>query len=220
MGEAPGDRAGYRVAELENLPRIPLEDGSWRPVRRELGVTAFGVNGYSAAEPGAPLIEEHDETSSGAGGHEELYVTVSGAAEFTVAGERVPLATGGLLLVEPEVRRSAVATAPDTTVLVIGGRTGAAMPPSPFEYWYAAIPTHEAGDHERAYAIAAEGLEHYPEHGSLHYALACEAALLGERDRALTHLRTAFTNDPRTREWARDDADLDSLRDDPLLDAG
>lgn len=68
MPETP---AGYRVAELGALPRVPLEDGAWRPVRHELGITAFGVNGYSADEPGAPLIEEHDETSPGAGGHED-----------------------------------------------------------------------------------------------------------------------------------------------------
>ena len=33
-------------------------------------------------------------------------------------------------------------------------------PPSPFEYWYLAEPAYRAGDYERAYAIAAEGLEH------------------------------------------------------------
>jgi tetratricopeptide (TPR) repeat protein len=122
-----------------------------------------------------------------------------------------------MILIEPGVVREATAATDDATVLVIGGRPGTAMPPSPFEYWYAAIPAHEAGDYRRAYEIAAEGLEPYPDHGTLHYVLACELALLGERDRALEHLRTAFANDPRTREWARTDSDLDSLRDDPLL---
>jgi mannose-6-phosphate isomerase-like protein (cupin superfamily) len=207
----------YRIVDLDSLDSVPLEQGIWHPVRRALGVTGFGINAYSATEPGAPLIEEHDETSPGAGGHEELYFLVRGSARFEIDGETVEASAGTMILIEPEVRRKATATSEDATVVVIGGRRGAAMPPSPFEYWYAAIPAHEAGDHRRAYEIAAEGLEHYPEHGTLHYALACEAALVGERERALEHLRTAFAEDPRTREWARTDSDLDGLREDPLL---
>jgi hypothetical protein len=208
---------GYRVVDLDSLERVPLEEGVWRPVRRRLGVTAFGVNAYSADAPGDALIEEHDETSPGAGGHEELYLVVRGRANFEVGEESMEAGEGTMILIAPGVRRRATAASPGATVMVIGGRPGSAMPPSPFEYWYAAIPAHEAGDHGRAYEIAAEGLEHYPDHGTLHYALACELALLGERERALAHLRTAFENDSRTREWAREDSDLDSLRDDPLL---
>jgi hypothetical protein len=207
----------YRVASLESLERIPLEEGVWRPVRRALGVTAFGINAYTAEAEGAALIERHDETSPGAGGHEELYIVARGAAAFVIDGERVEAAEGTMILIEPGVVREATAATDDATVLVIGGRPGTAMPPSPFEYWYAAIPAHEAGDHRRAYEIAAAGLGPYPEHGTLHYVLACELALLGARDQALEHLRTAFANDPRTREWARTESELDSLRDDPLL---
>jgi mannose-6-phosphate isomerase-like protein (cupin superfamily) len=207
----------YRVVDLDSLDSVPLEEGVWHPIRRALGVTAFGINAYSANEAGAPLIEEHDETSPGAGGHEELYFVVRGTATFEVGGDIVEAGPGTMILIEPAVRRKATATSDDAMVAVIGGREGAAMPPSPFEYWYAAIPAHEAGEHERAYEIAAEGLEHYPEHGTLHYALGCEAAMSGDRERALEHLRTAFANDPRTREWARSDSDLDGLRDDPLL---
>jgi mannose-6-phosphate isomerase-like protein (cupin superfamily) len=208
---------GFQVVDLDSLERVRLEEGIWRPVRRALGVTAFGINAYSADEVGDPLIEDHDETSPGAGRHQELYLVARGQARFEVAGERVDAGEGTMVLVEPGVRRRAIAASPGATVIVIGGRPGSAMPPSPFEYWYAAIPAHEAGEHRRAYEIAAEGLEHYPDHGTLHYALACEAALAGDRRRALDHLRTAFANDPRTREWARTEPDLDGLRDDPLL---
>jgi mannose-6-phosphate isomerase-like protein (cupin superfamily) len=207
----------YRIVDLDSLESVPLEEGVWHPIRRVLGVTAFGINAYSANEAGAPLIEEHDETSPGAGGHEELYFVIRGTATFEVGDDTVEASAGTMILIEPAVRRKATATSDDAMVAVIGGREGAAMPPSPFEYWYAAIPAHEAGEHARAYEIAAEGLEHHPDHGTLHYALACEAALAGDRERALGHLRTAFANDPRTREWARTDSDLDGLRDDPLL---
>jgi hypothetical protein len=208
---------GHRVTHVDELERVPLDHGVWRPIRRALGVTAFGINACTAESAGDSLIEPHDETSPGAGGHEELYVVVEGAATFTVGGEEVDAPAGTLVLVEPETRREAVAAADATTVLVVGGKPGAAMPPSPFEYWYAAIPAEADGDYERAYAIAAEGLEHWPDHGTLHYALACYSAREGRADRAIDHLHTAFANDPRTREWARDESDLNSARDDPAF---
>lgn len=205
----------YKVLALKDLERVPLDHGVWRPVRRALGVTAFGINAYTADHAGDTLIEPHDETSPGAGGHEELYLTATGRASFTVANQKVDAPAGTMLLVEPGTPREAVAAEDSTTVLVIGGRPGAAMPPSPFEYWYSAIPASAAGDFERAYAVVGEGLEHWPNHGSIHYVLGCYAARLGRHKQALEHLRTAFAEDPRTREWAADDSDLDAIRDDP-----
>ena len=209
--------AAYKVLALADLERVPLEHGTWRPVRRPLGVTAFGINAYTADRAGDSLIEPHDETSPGAGGHEEQYLTDAGRATFTVAGETIDAPTGTMVLLEPETRREARAAEDSTTVLVIGGRPGAAMPPSPFEYWYSAIPAEQAGDFERAYRIVAEGLEHWPNHGSIHYALACYAARMDRRDQALVHLRIAFAENPRTRGWAANDSDLDALRDDPAF---
>jgi mannose-6-phosphate isomerase-like protein (cupin superfamily) len=207
----------YRVTTLAELERVPLDAGVWRPIRRALGVSGFWINAYSADNAGEPVIEPHDELSPGAGGHEELYLVVEGAARFTVGGEGIDAPAGTMVLVEPRTRREAVAAADGTTVLVVGGPPGAAMPPSPFEFWYAAIPAEQDGDFERAYEVAGEGLAHHPEHGTLHYALACYAARAGRHEQALEHIRTAFENDPRTREWAAEDSDLDSIRDDPAF---
>ena len=202
----------YAVAHIDALERARLaEAGWWRPVRRTLGLTAVGANAYTADVAGAPLIEPHDELSPGAGGHEELYVVLTGAATFTVADETIEAPAGTLLRVGVGVPRSAVASAAATTVLVVGGRPQAAMPPSPFEYWYAAQPAHDAGDYERAIAIASEGLAHYAEHGGLNYQLACFHALAGDTDEAARHLRIAFEANPRTRAWAEDDHDLDGV---------
>ena len=66
-----------RVARIDELERIDVAGVHWRPIRRRLGVQAFGINGYSA-DAGELLIEEHDETGAGAGAHEELYVVVTG----------------------------------------------------------------------------------------------------------------------------------------------
>jgi mannose-6-phosphate isomerase-like protein (cupin superfamily) len=190
-----------------------MEDGVWRPIRRPFGITGFSANAYTADATGEPLIEPHDETSAGSGAHEELYIVLQGRAAFTVDGEQLDAPAGTLVFAAPGERREAVAAEPDTTVLVVGGGPGDALPVSPFEYWYAAQPAYDAGDYERATAIASEGLADHPDNGTLHYVLACLRALAGDREGAVEHIRIAFEQDPRTRAWAAEDADLDSIRD-------
>ncbi|MEJ7792795.1 MAG: hypothetical protein WKF65_12585 [Gaiellaceae bacterium] len=209
--------APFTHTDLETLERIENEGLVWRPVRRTLGVTAFGINGYTADRAGDALIEPHDETSPGAGGHEELYLVARGSAHFTVGDRQLVAPAGTMLLVPVGARRAAVAAEPDTTVLVIGGRPGGGLPASPFEYWYAAQAAVNEGDYGQAVAIASEGLDDWPVHGHLNYQLACYHALAGKRDHALRHLRLAFANNPATREWAATDDDLVDVRDDPSL---
>jgi mannose-6-phosphate isomerase-like protein (cupin superfamily) len=204
----------FQVTRIDELERIPLEGKQWRPIRRALGVSGFGINAYTAAEAGDEVIEPHDETSAGAGGHEELYLVVSGTAEFTIEGERVEAPAGTVILIPVAAHRVATATEPETTVLVIGGVPGS-LPVSPFEYWYAAQAPYSRGDYDEAVAVASEGLTDYPEHPTLHYQLACYNALAGHRDEALEHLRTAEAGNPQVLEWANGDPDLDSIRDDP-----
>jgi tetratricopeptide (TPR) repeat protein len=204
----------FTVTRIDDLERIPLEHGQWRPIRRALGVTGFGINAYTAAKAGDEVIEPHDETSAGAGGHEELYLVVSGAAEFVIDGERVAAPAGSLILVGVSTHRVAIATEDETTVLVIGGVPGSALPVSPFEYWYAAQGPYARGDYEEAFAIASEGLADYPEHPTLRYQLACYAALAGRPDEALEHFAVAARANPKVVEWASDDPDLDAIRGD------
>jgi Cupin domain len=211
---------GHRVVHVDELERIDATGhGWWRPVRRRLGLTGFGANASTADHAGDPVVEPHDERSPGAGGHQELYVVLAGRATFTVDGEEVDAPQGTLLAVEPGVHRRAVATEDATTVLVVGGPPGAALPVSPFEYWYAAQPHYLAGDYARAIELAAEGLEEHPGHAQIHYQLACFRALDGDREGGLADLIAAVAADPRTAEWAAGDADLDSIRDDPRFPA-
>lgn len=216
--QADQSRRGFTITSLDELDRIPLEDSHWRPVRRTLGVTAFGINGYTA-NAGEEVIEPHDETSAGAGGHEELYAVVAGAAEFTADGERLEAPTGTLVRVDVGVHRSAIATQDETTVLVIGGAPGAALPVSPFEYWYAAQGPYSRGDYAGAIEVASDGLADYPEHPSLHYQLACYHSLAGDSDRAVEHLATAAAGNPEVLDWAADDADLNAIRAHPRFPA-
>lgn len=202
----------YRLTRIDDLERIPLEAGIWRPIRRTLGMTSVALNAYTGAKAGDEVIEPHDETSAGAGGHEELYLVVSGEAAFEIAGEAVDAPAGSMLLVDVGTHRAATAKADETTVLVIGGPPGAALPVSPFEHWYAAEPAYLAGEYDRAYEIASAGLADYPEHPSLNYQLACYRALAGNAEDALRHFQIAAAANPDVITWAADDDDLDSIR--------
>ena len=46
------------------------------PVRRTFGITAFGINAYTA-KTGEHVVEEHDESRLG---HEEVYAVIAGRA--------------------------------------------------------------------------------------------------------------------------------------------
>ena len=207
-----------RVAHLDELERIEAAEVVYMPIRRRLGVRAFGINAYTAANAGDQVIERHNETGAGAGAHEELYLVISGRAEFTVSGEGVDAPAGTLVFV-PDLasERAAIAREPDTTVVVIGAPVAAPLPTSPFEYWFAAAPAYRSGDYDGAIAIASQGLREWPDHPVINYQLACYHALAGRRAEALAHLATAVAGEPRTAGWAADDADFDSIRDDPAF---
>jgi tetratricopeptide (TPR) repeat protein len=210
----------YRAVHVSDLEDVSVAGVHLRPVRRPLGITAFGTNAYSA-DAGQHLIEEHDEAGGGAGRHEELYVVLTGHARFTVDGEDVDAPAGTLVFCpEPGTLRAAVALEDGTTALVVGGPAGAGGPVSAWEWYMAAAPYTERGDWEGAYDFAAQGLPDHPAHPSLEYNLACFAAMAGHRERALEHLRKAVELKPDVLEWAADDSDLDPVRDDPAFPRG
>ena len=209
-----------RVARIQEIQPIAVVGGAlqWRPVRRTLGIEAFGINAY-AADAGELVVEEHDETGDGAGHHEELYVVVTGRATFTVDGEEIDATVGTcVFLDDAKERRGARAVEDGTTVLAIGGERGAPFRVSPWEFAFAGAPALREKRYEDAKASLLEGLEHHPDNLGLVYDLACVEALMGDREAALGHLEQAFEN-PRFREWARQDSDLESLRDDPRFRA-
>jgi tetratricopeptide (TPR) repeat protein len=211
-----------RVAHIDEIPFAPMADGAiaWHPVRRTLGIGAFGVNAYSAAVPGDALIEEHDELGPGAGRHEELYVVIRGHARFTVDGEPVDAPAGTLVFVpDPSSRRSAVAFAEHTAVLVVGGRPGEAYGPSPWEDAVLAAVYAQQGEEAMARGAVATALAAHPDNPRVLYNVACAEALIGEREAALEHLARAVAIEPEAGEWARDDRDFDAIRDDPRFAA-
>ena len=208
---------------------LALDEGEWGPaiapgaedsgrtrlgVRRDLGITAFGVNAYRAPV-GAEVIREHYEAGIGASLQEELYVVLHGRADFTVDGDEIDAPAGGLVYVRPEAKRGAVAKEDGTTVLAIGGTPGKAFEPAPPELGEA-MEAYNAGDYETAVAKQLKVLEQRPDNALVLFNAACfEARLGGRTDDAIAHLERAVKADERVKELIRTDEDLDSIREDP-----
>jgi mannose-6-phosphate isomerase-like protein (cupin superfamily) len=209
--------APYDVARVDELESFPGPGTlRWRPIRRRFGLTAFGINAYTADEAGRDVVEEHTEETYG---HEEVYVVVAGRATFTLAGETFDAPTGTIVVIrDPKTKRHAAAAEPGTTVLAVGGRPGA-HDPSAWEWSFAAYGYHQQGDTERGIAELREALEGGPKpdtRARLLYDLACLECLAGRGgETAVGYLLEAVELDAKYRRFASDDSDLDAIRDDP-----
>ncbi|HZS23726.1 MAG TPA: tetratricopeptide repeat protein [Gaiellaceae bacterium] len=206
-----------KTLHLDEIEGVPVFGTLvWKPVRKTLGVSAFGINAYTAASAGDEVVERHDETQLG---HEEIYAVVAGHATFTVDGEDVDAPAGTLVyLDDPAQTRHAVAKVAGTTVLAIGGVPGT-HESSPWEYFFPALPAMREGDYDTAKRIIRDGLEAKPGDAALLYNLACVEALAGDHDAALEHLNAAVDARPGYLEGARDDEDFAAIRDDPRFPA-
>jgi tetratricopeptide (TPR) repeat protein len=201
--------SGYEVASLADVESLP-GPGSlrWTPLRKHFGITAFGINAYTATEVGQDVVEEHDETRLG---HEELYLVLSGRATFVLDGDEVDLPAGSaVFLRDPNVRRYARAAEAGTTVLALGGKPGQ-HEISAWEYFFAAYAYAE-DDPERALAEIDAGLAQKPDHPALFYHRACLNAKAGRLEEARAELDRALELDPTLKTWADEDEDLAQLR--------
>ena len=208
----------FSVTQLDDLDRIPIgETGlEWRPIRRQFGLRAFGMNAYSSSRVGGEVVEEHHEEYLG---HEEVYVVVRGHATFHLDGEDVDARAGTVVVLrDPSVRRGATAVDADTIVLAVGGKPGEAFTPSAWESYFSAAPLAREGRYDDAVALMLADADAYPDHPGFLYNLACYEALANSREDALTHLARAVELNPRFVEFAAKDSDFESLRDDPRFD--
>lgn len=201
--------SGFEIASLAGIESLPGPGTlRWTPLRRHFGITAFGLNAYTATEAGQDVVEEHTEERLG---HEEVYVVVSGRATFVLDGEEHEVAAGSLVFLrDPSVKRYARAEEPGTTVLAIGGKPGQ-HEISAWEYFFAA---HAVADEDPARGLAEidAGLAERPDHPALHYHRACMLVRLDRLAEARTHLDRAIEIDPFFAEHAAKDDGLAPLR--------
>ena len=113
MSVTTGD--GDAVAHLEDLG----EGHGFRKVRKELGVTAFGVNAIVVPPGFVSGFHFHDE-------QEELYVVLSGELEIEFGdGTKHRLRPGGMARVDaPTHRRVLNVGEGDAVYLCAGGKDG------------------------------------------------------------------------------------------------
>jgi len=208
---------GYATVQLGQVEAVEGFGGvAFKPLRRLLGIEAFGVAAWVAG-PGERLVVDHAE--EGEDGQEELYLVLSGSAEFVIGEEEVVLTAGGCVAVRPGVRRSARAVDANTVVLAVGAPLGRAFRAWGWEYSADALPFWRRGEYAQAAAVYSAALRQYPDSPPLLYNLACCEALAGRRVEALDHLAQAIAILPRMRSHAQTDDDLGSIRDDPRFPA-
>jgi quercetin dioxygenase-like cupin family protein len=106
---------GYAVGSLDGIG----EGYGFRKVRRELGVTAFGVNAIVLPAGWETGGHYHDE-------QEELYFVHRGTIEMTFGdGDTHVLAEGGFARVDPAtVRRIHNIGDGDAAYVIVGGKDG------------------------------------------------------------------------------------------------
>ena len=206
-----GDERSFRVLSILDEDPVALEGGAlqWIPLRRRLGIGAFGTNAYRVAKTGDTVIEEHIESP----GQEELYVVISGRVKFEIGDEEVVAAAGGAIFIaEPELKRHGVALEDDTAVLAVGGWRDKPYHSLPWEPIYLAQEAMRAGD----WATAAETIEREAgeqrDSAPVRYRLAVCRAHNGEDGAAIEELRRAIEVNPGLHERAESEAAFASLR--------
>jgi hypothetical protein len=207
--------SGYAVAHLDEIDEMNDGRCPWRPVRHHFGITAFGVNAWTARDAGDRIINEHDESEPDS--NEELYLVLRGRAVFELDGDRVVAPAGTLVFARPGVKRTAVAEEPETTIIALGGTPGKAYEPHGWELWAPIRPLYEAGEYAEVADRLGVLVEADPQYALLFYNLACCESLAGRTTDAVDHLRRAITMSERSRAYATDDADFDPIRDEPAF---
>lgn len=204
----------YSISRLDEIDEIDDGRAPFRPIRHHFGISSFGVNSFTGHKTGDRIINEHTEE----GEQEELYVVLEGRARFELDGESVDAPAGTLVFAAPGVKRTAFAEEDGTTLVVVGGTRGESYTVFGWELWAPFQTLYNEGRHAAAADAARDAIEAHPEYAGTFYNLACCEALAGRKDDAMRHLRHAYGTSPeQTRGWAKDDSDLDSLRDEPEL---
>ena len=197
---------------VDEVPSIKVAgELRWKPIRRTLGIEAFGMNAYTAEHAGEDVVERHSEENLR---HEEVYIVLAGRASFELDGDTLDAPAGTIVFLrDPTVRRYATAVEPGTTVLAVGGKPGEAYTPSAWEWYFEAERFRDPLDTEASLRLMDEANERFPDHVGVVYSTACWEALAGRPDDAWETLQRAIELDPTVVAWAAGDDDLASIRD-------
>jgi tetratricopeptide (TPR) repeat protein len=92
---------------------------------------------------------------------------------------------------------------------------GKAYQATGWELWATVWPLYEAGKYDEAADRASELIGPDSPYPNLLFNLACVESLAGRKEAALEHLGQAVERSEELRALAREDSDLDAIRDEP-----
>ncbi len=205
--------AGYAVTRLDQIEELADADSFYRPVRLQLGITAFGATAWTGHTAGALVINEHDPGDPTA--DQELFLVMRGHARFEIDGDGVDAPAGTFVFAPPGATRRAYAEEAETVILLIEGTPGKGYEARGWELWAPLAPMYYAGRYAEVADALRAAVEAHPEYGMLFFNLACCESFMGRPSEAIVHLRRAIELSEEFREDARSDADLDAIRDEP-----
>ncbi|HEX6584371.1 MAG TPA: hypothetical protein VF056_12280 [Thermoleophilaceae bacterium] len=111
------DYAVRRIDDMEAIVR-----GSFKKARAELGISSFGLQVIDFP-PNVDGYPEHDHAQDG---QEEVYVTMRGAGEIDIEGERIAIDPETMVRVSAGTKRKLYPGDEGMRVLVVGGVPGEA----------------------------------------------------------------------------------------------
>ena len=203
------------VAHLDEIEEFADAGCHYRPIRHHLGITAFGVTAWSARAAGERVINEHDEDDPTA--DQELFLVLRGHAVFEVDGDRVDAPAGTLVFAPPRTKRTALATEAGTTILAVEGTPGKAFEARGWELWAPLAPRYAAGEYAEVADHLGVQVAANTQYPMLFFNLACCESQCGRMSEALDHLRHAIEMSEEFRHAAREDSDLDPIRNEPAF---
>ena len=111
----------YKMCDAADVEAV---NGVFRPIRRALGLTAFGINQeeWPANADGHP---EHDHSEDG---QEEVFCVIEGSGKIVVDGDDVELQPGRFVWVDAASKRKIYAGEDGLKLIAIGSPPGAYKP--------------------------------------------------------------------------------------------
>jgi hypothetical protein len=205
----------YAVAHMEEIDEFTDGHCLCRPVRHHLGISAFGATVWTARSSGDTIIEEHDEGDPTS--DQELFLVLRGHAVFELEGDRVDAPAGTFVFAPPGMKRRALAEEAGTAILLVEGTPGEAYQARGWELWSPLVPLYQAGKSAEVADHLRRVVGIHPQYPMLFFNLACCESLSGQTVAALDHLRRAIDMSEEFRLNAKNDSDLDAIRDEPAF---
>jgi len=119
--------ADFTVTRFDEME--PILGGFFLRARASLGASAFGMQILQMQPGGGDFYPNHNHAHDG---QEEVYVVLSGSAEFDIEGTRVRAEPETAIRVAPGTKRHIDPGSDGVRILVIGGVPGGVYQPPAF----------------------------------------------------------------------------------------